>query len=106
MFKEQLFAICPDRQVEPVDTTAGRTFVRTITVAEKDAFDAAVEETKATRAQLLIACCCKEDGSPEFDEFDLVRLGELPAGVVEPVINAALRLNKFRQSDVEDVRKN
>jgi hypothetical protein len=106
MFKESLFSICPDRTIEPVETPAGRTYVRSITVREKDAFDAAVQETKATRAQLLIHCCCKEDGSPEFDEFDLVRIGELPAGAVEPIVDAALRVNRFRPEDTEAVRKN
>lgn len=106
MFKEQLFSICPERTIQAVDTPAGRTYVRTITVREKDLFDAAVRETKATRAQLLIACCCKEDGTPEFDEFYVARLGELPAGVVEPIVDAALEVNRFRPEDAGEARKN
>ena len=107
MFKEQLFSICPDRRIEPVETPAGRTYVRTITVAEKDEYDQAAEKAGGlSRPHLLIAFCCKEGGEPEFDEFDAVRLGELPAGVVEPIITAGLALNKFRREDVEDVRKN
>lgn len=106
-FKESLFSICPDRAIEPVETPAGTTYVRTITVREKDEFDKAVQEAGGvSRAHILIHFCCKEDGSPEFDEFDANRIGDLPAGVVEPIINAALKLNKLSGEDVEAVRKN
>lgn len=108
-FKESLFSICPERrQIEPVDIPgAGRTYVRVLTVAEKDDFDKDVQESGGvSRPYILIHFCCKEDGSPEFDGFDIDRINRMPAGIVEPIINAALKLNRLTPSDVEDVRKN
>ena len=106
MFKESLFSICPDRKIEPVDTPAGRTFIRTITVREKDELDATAVDGRVSRANLLIAFCCKEDGSPEFDEFDAGRIADLPMNLVEPIIDAAIGLNRLSPKDVEGVRKN
>jgi hypothetical protein len=107
MFKESLFSICPDRAIEPVDTAAGRTYVRSLTVGEKDVFDAnSGGGTKAVRVHLLIACCCKEDGSPEFTEFDAGELSRLPSHVVEPIVAAAMRVNRFGEGDQETIRKN
>jgi hypothetical protein len=107
-FKESLFSICPEhRQIEPVDTPAGRTYVRALTVAEKDDFDKDVQESGGvSRPYILIHFCCKEDGSAEFDGFDINKINRMPAGMVEPIINAALKLNRLSSDDVEGVRKN
>ena len=82
-FKESLFSICPEhRQIEPVDTPAGRTYVRALTVAEKDDFDKDVQESGGvSRPYILIHFCCKEDGSAEFDGFDINRINRMPAGI-------------------------
>jgi len=106
MFKEALFSISTQRAIEPVDTPAVRTYVRTITVAEKDEMDATAVEGRVSRANMLITFCCKEDGSPEFDEFDGRRIEGLPLSCVEPIIDAAIRLNRLGAADVEATRKN
>ena len=107
MFKEALFAQPTNRAIEPVETSAGRTYVRALNLEEKDEFDLATEGGKKhVRAQLLIACCCREDGSLEFTEYDLSKLNQLPAHVAEPIIDAAMRLNRFSAEDREALRKN
>lgn len=107
MFKESLFAFQASRQIEEVETLAGLAYVRSLTIAEKDEFDRATDGGKKdVRAQLLIACVCDHDGNPEFSEFDLSRLNGLPAHVAEPLIDAAMKVNKFSVEDREALRKN
>jgi len=107
MFKEALFAISPERTIEPVDVRGvGRTYVRTITVKEKDDMDATATDGRVSRAHMLITFCCDEQGKPEFDEFDIGRLENMPMSLTEPIIDAAIRLNRLGASDVDATRKN
>lgn len=107
MFKEALFALRATRQIIPVETEAGTAYVRSLTVAEKDEFDLSAEGGKKNvRANLLIACVCNEAGEPEFTEYDLATLNALPASAVEPLIDAAMKVNRFSAEDREAIRKN
>ncbi len=106
MFRETLFAVDCSRAIVPVETEHGRTYVRSLTVAEKDAFDTAVQADKQYRARILIACCCDERGEPEFDELDVGRLNLLPVRLVEPLVDAAIAVNRLRPEDAEAFRKN
>lgn len=106
-FREALSAAPRERAIDPIDTPFGRTFVRSLTVGEKDDWDTASQAgTKHPRVHLAIACCCKEDGSPEFTEFDAGMLRDLPSHYLEPVIEAAMKVNKFGKQEQEALRKN
>lgn len=92
--------------VEPVETPLGRTFVRTMTAGEKDDFDKHATEDGKFRCRLLLLCCCDEAGRHEFGNKDLPELDKLPLTVVEPIVDAAMKLNKLGQKEQEALRKN
>ena len=106
MFRDDLFAASTDRVIEPVETPAGKTFVRTLMVGEKDRFDTQAAKSKMFRAHLVLACCCDEQGRPEFQEPDLYRINDLPMSFIEPIVDAALKLNRIGVEDSETIRKN
>lgn len=87
----------------------GRTFVvKTMTVGEKDRAEVACARSGGTnlRSCYLVACVTNEDGSPAFREAELDRIAGLPSSVMEPLVNAAIRVNKLSEADAEAVRKN
>lgn len=94
------------RRIEPVETPAGRTFVRTITAGEKDEFDREAQKDGKFRCRLVMLCCCTEDGRAEFTNLDLPALDELPVAVVESIVDAAIRINRMSPADAETLRKN
>ena len=105
-FRDTVFSRPTERTIEPVETPAGRTYVRTLMVGEKDQFDIVAAKDKMFRAHLLVACCCDEAGRPEFTQDDLHRLNDQPVHLVEPIIDAAIRLNRIGPEDAEAIRKN
>lgn len=104
MFRDELLKA--KRTIEPVETPAGRTYVRTITAGEKDEFDREASKDGKFRCRLVMLCCCDEDGQAEFTNRDLPALDELPVAVLEPIIDAALRVNRISVKDSEEIRKN
>ena len=58
------------------------------------------------RQLMMIACCLDEDGKPLFQDSDASQLGELPASVVEPIVDACLRVCGMTSDDVDDAAKN
>lgn len=105
-FRDELFSRPADRVIEPVETPAGPTFVRTLMCGEKDSFDLGAAKDGMFRARLILACCCDEHGRPEFGAEDLRRVNDLPVHQVEPIVDAAIRLNKIGPGDAEAIRKN
>lgn len=105
MFKQVLFED-DGREVRKVEDYSPEIYVRTLTVAEKDAFANEVEKHGDLRARMLIAACCDEGGNPQFDEFDIGRINQLASWKVEPIIDAAIKLNRMGHRDAEALRKN
>src|SRR5688572_21562387 len=77
-------------------------YVRTITAAERDAFEqrqlelSGGEERKnivGIRARLVVLCACDDAGKPIFTEADVPSLNELSAKAVNRVFNVAAPLN-------------
>lgn len=93
-------------KIEPVDTPMGRTFVREITAGDKDDFDREFTKDGKFRCRLILLACCKEDGSPEFTNLDLPAIDALPLSAVEPIVDAALKLNKIGVKEADELRKN
>ena len=104
-FKQALFED-DGREVEQVEGMPDEVYVRTLTVAEKDAFATAVEKEGNLRARLLIATCCDQNGEPIFDEFDVGRINKLASWKIEPIIDAAIKLNRMGPKDADAIRKN
>jgi hypothetical protein len=95
-----------DRTIEPVDTPVGTAYVRTITAGEKDDFDREYTKDGKFRCRLVLLACCTEDGRPEFTNLDLPAIDNLPITVLEPIVDAALKLNRIGTKDQDDLRKN
>lgn len=93
------------RKVEPVDTPAGQFFVRTLTAGEKDRLDRFIQKGQF-RSRMLLAACCSEDGRSYFTEQDIPALDQVTMDVVEPIVDAAIRLNRMMPEQAEDLRKN
>lgn len=93
-------------EIEPVETPLGPTFVRTISAGEKDDYDVNAAKDGRFRCRLVMLCCCDERGNREFTNEDLPALDALPFYLVEPIIDAALKINRMSRKDAEEIRKN
>ena len=56
------------------------------------------------RERLVIACCIDEDGNALFTAEDVETLGNLPATIIEPLVDAAQRV--CGMTKVADLAKN
>lgn len=63
-------------------------------------------KAKQVRERLVVACCRDDAGAPLFTAADLPAIGDMPAGVVERIVNAALEVSGITSSDVESLAKN
>lgn len=89
----------------------GDVFVRSMTGAERDAFEAAIfDGDKVNRANIrarLVSLCAVDDkGDRLFSEADIEALGKKSAAALERVYAAASRLNALSPADVEELAKN
>jgi hypothetical protein len=105
-FRAAFFAAPVGRRVEPVETAFGTVHVRELMTGEKDAFDTTATKDKMFRARLVVACCCDEQGRPMFSESDVHSLNQRPLAQVEPIVDAAMRLNGMRAEDAGLAEKN
>ncbi|OJW19370.1 MAG: hypothetical protein BGO49_08555 [Planctomycetales bacterium 71-10] len=100
----------PRPQVVEVEVPAlgGKVSVRGMTVGDRDAFEIANagDKGKFFRARLVAASVVDADGSPMFGERDLPALASLAGGTFEPVIDAAMRLNKYTPEEVKALEGN
>lgn len=58
------------------------------------------------RERLLVECCKDDDGKPLFTKSQIEQLGQRRADVVERLVNVALRVSGFSNTDVEKLAKN
>jgi hypothetical protein len=89
----------------------GTARVRAMTAAERDRFEflaTAGEKTGRRSFRALLACftLCDDAGKRILEEKDLTALGELPATTLEPITDAALKLNRISSGDVDEMEKN
>jgi hypothetical protein len=82
-------------------------FVREMSGAERDAYEAALYRDKEesltnARAKLAVRCVCDENGSLIFNESDIAALGEQSARALERVGRAAQRLNGLSDQVLEE----
>ena len=94
-------------------------WVRTISGAERDSFEAAcfVERKRGRkrsrelslvnfRARLTVLCACEEDGKPAFMPGDVDWLGAKSGVALNRVFEVAQRVNGFTEEDVEELAGN
>ena len=98
----------PLERVE-VPEWSGAVYLRTMTGAERDAFDAEVlsapDRHINARARLVIRVLVDADGNRLFADADAEALGAKSAAALNRLFDAACRLNGFGDA-VEDAEKN
>jgi hypothetical protein len=87
--------------------------VRELTALERDAYEAQQSEAhkagqglKNFRARLVIATARDEAGKPIFGDEDLGDVGDLPAGEVRRLFDAAAKLNALTAAEEKAIEKN
>ena len=58
------------------------------------------------RAQLLLMTVHDQHGKPIFGQADMGRLCQIPAVIVEPILETARRLSGMAAEEIEDLVKN
>ena len=108
MFRDAFFAQSASPTIEKVATTAGEAYVRSMSVGEKDTFDKAIvkDPSVSFRARLIVMCVCDCHGAPAFQTGDVHRIADFPLALVEPLVDAAIRVNKLSPKDLEALEKN
>ena len=105
-----------DLSVEDVDVPewGGTVRVRTLTGAERDAFEATIMERKGDtyeanmenmRAKLAAFSIVDEAGERIFSEQDIQELSKKSASALQRVFNVASRLSGISPEDVEELAK-
>lgn len=103
-----------DLPTEDVDVPEwkGTVRIRTLSGKERDAFEASIVQqkgrsTKANlenlRARLVAKCAIGEDGKRLFSDSAAVALGTKSAAALERVYEAARKLNRMSEEDVEEL---
>lgn len=100
-------------EIVPVPEWGGDVRVRTLTGAERDAFEMAVFTMRQKagtainiRALLVALCVVDDEGKRLFSERDAVQLGAKSAKALDRVFSVAQRLNGLTTADVEELGKN
>jgi hypothetical protein len=93
----------------------GFVFVRALTGAERDAYEAACLQKSGksyeanlanVRAKLCALAICDENGVRLFDDADVETLGTKSAAALDRVFAVARRLSKIGPEDMEELAKN
>lgn len=101
------------RESVSVPEWGGEVLVRTMTGAERDAFEAAIGGGKARqvntaniRARLVALTVVDEAGARLFADGDMEALGRKSAAALDRCFSVAMRLNGLSAKDVEELEKN
>lgn len=90
-------------------------YVREMTAAERDEYEAYLldnrgpdEKTnlRGVRARLVVLTLVDKDGNRIFSDSDIDAVGRKGARSIEPIVEAAMKLNAMRKKDVEALAKN
>lgn len=89
----------------------GKVYLRTISGAERDRFEAESfrqdqPNLDNLRARYLALTLVGEDGKPLFDRKQVTKLGEKSASVLDRLFTEAARMNAMSRSDVDTLLGN
>ena len=98
----------PESAVVDVPALGGQVHVKQMTIGERDRFEMANAKDKGRyfRPRLVAATAVASDGSPIFNRDDFQHLANLASHVVEPIVQAALTLNRYTAKEVEELAGN
>jgi hypothetical protein len=98
----------PTRSVA-IPALGGDVIIQGLTVGERTAFEQSCLDKKGKfsprqmRERLIGECLVQEDGSKILADGDLGILTRLPAGVIEPLFDAARELAGMTDADVKEL---
>ena len=106
-----------DRKIEMVEVPewGGVLYVRSLTGAERDQFEASIVERNGRdvrtnlrnlRARLVVLAACDEKGEPIFTPDDAEVLGTKNAAALDRIFSVAQRLSGLRDNDVQELAEN
>lgn len=103
------------KELVPVPEWGGDVYVRSLTAAERDNFEAGLirqlngKQTinlQNARAKLAVMAICDETGARLFTDADMKELSSKSAGALQRVWIVAQRLSGITDSDMEELTKN
>lgn len=100
------------REEVAVPEWGGAVWVRTLTAAERDAFEASVNPGKGRknlanfRARLAVLCVVDEKGERLFQDEDAAALGRRSAAALDRITDAALRLSGLSEAGQKEAEGN
>lgn len=101
----------PSEEV-PVPEWGGKVFVRTMSGAERDAFEQAIVDARKgkasvnVRATLAVRVVTNAAGERVFDDEDAEALGKKSGRALGRIFDVAQRLNGFSDKDVDELEGN
>jgi hypothetical protein len=107
--RESFFATAPAFPSETVELDGmGAVVVRVMSAGDRDRWEAMLRKDIPAdfRARLVVLTAFGDDGKPLFTPADVPQLSALPSTVLDPIVEAAARVNKMRPGDVEAEVKN
>ncbi len=111
--KEQLLTIkargLPCKEID-VPELGGTVYIARLTGRERDELEWAVEENKARKADIralyAAACLCDENRNRFFTFEDVDIVAALDGIALDRIYVAALRFNRMRRKDIDELEKN
>ena len=107
--RDQILA-ARDFSIEKVEVPEwdGFVFVRVMTAGERDQFEKKFSKDRYgdIRAYVAAATMCDDQGVLLFEKSDIEVLTKKSSAAIDRIFEAALRLNKLRQTDIDDLVKN
>lgn len=103
------------RELVSVPEWGGEVYVRTMTGAERDAYEKSILDQRGPdgnknmeniRAKLCAKTIVSESGELLFSNSDIVALGNKSGAALDRVFDVAIRLNGLSSKDVKDLAKN
>ena len=99
------------REKVEIPEWGGVVFVRTLSGTERDAWELRLSSIREKgvgdiRASLAVACVVDESGKRLFADSDIAELGKKSWKPLDRIFDVAMRLNKMREEDVEELAKN
>ena len=96
-----------DNPPRPVDLPGGgRVYVKSMTARERSEIETGDGVGTEFRGQVVAVCLCNADGELLIRGDASKQIGSMPAGVVEPVFDAAMKASGYRDEAVEELVKN
>lgn len=97
----------------PIRELNGQVYVRTLTAAERDAFEADQFGRRENggshlinfRARWAALVVCDEQGNRMFSDVDADSLGNQSAAVLDRIFDVSRKLNGMTDEDVEELEK-